>query len=290
MELEEEVEIIDVQEEQVKEIIRQFLNNEKALSFSALKAFAESPAAFIQYQLRQRKTTPTMIFGSLVHCLILEPEKFPSVYAVLDDTAKCINIGGKSPRQTNAYKEWKADFIALNEGKTVISIDVFDRAAAVANNVNFNKASRPILEMCTEREVHVEWNFLNIKHHGFIDARTPKDAKTKVKCDIKTCIDASPKKFQRDIINNKHYLQAAMYGESDPDGYSTFYFIAVDQKGGVSVHRIEPPLLEYGMKEYAILINAFNRCLITESFDQSHEFWSNNKSGVFDVSLPAYLQ
>lgn len=286
----EEVEIIDVREEQVKELIRQFMAGEKHLSFSSLKAFAESPADFIQYQLRERKTTPAMIWGSLIHCLILEPENFQNVYVVMDDKAKCEEIGGKSPRQTNLYKEWKANFLLKHEGKIVIGIDMITRAAAVANNVLFNRAARPLLDACTEREVYTEWEYKNLKFRGFIDAKTPEGAPKKIKIDIKTCKDANPAKFAREIMSNKHYLQGTMYDVSDPGvEHCTYYVIAVDQKGGVSVHRIDPPLLEYGLKEYDRLVTAFNKCLIKDSFNQSYDFWADGASGTFVCQLPSYL-
>lgn len=291
-ETEEVEEIISVREEQIKELINQFMSGEKALSFSSLKAFAESPAAFIQYQLREKKTTPAMMWGTLIHCLTLEPDNFGHIYAVLDDTEKCEEIGGKMPRATTKYKDWKSEFISKNEGKQVITIDFFDRAATVVNNITSNRAAAPLLEMCTEREKYVEWTFENIKFRGFIDAKTPVGGTgPKAIIDLKTCANASPEKFRRDIISSKYYLQGTMYNKAceDDTEYAPYHIIAADQNGGVSVHRLEPPLIEYGEKEYKRLVDAFNKCLLTDSFNQSYDFWANNKSGIYSAPLPSWM-
>src|SRR4051794_5238924 len=90
----------------MSDIVSQLLKGEMRLSYSALCAFKESPAKFVQYKMKQKVTTEAMIFGSMVHCLILEPGDFDNRYFTLDDTQKCNDIGGAKPRATKAYKEW----------------------------------------------------------------------------------------------------------------------------------------------------------------------------------------
>ncbi len=283
-----EVELVSVREEQIKEIIGQYMRGERHLSFSSLKAFAESPAEFIQYILREKKTTPAMQWGVLVHCMILEPDTFDDRYTIMDDLEICTQIGGKSPRSTNKYKDWKAEFLSTAGDSEIIPITMFNQAAIVVNNVNSNRAARSILDMCPVREGLVEWKYCDMKFRGFIDAKSAPDGE-KAKLDIKTCKDASPRKFHKEIIENKYHLQAAMYTEAEME-YSPYHIIAVDKKSGVSVHRLEPPLIEHGAKEYKRLMDGFNRCLLTDTFGQSYDFWADSKSGIYTAKLPAYLQ
>jgi len=56
-----------------------------------------------------KKESEALYFGSLYDLLLFEPEKFNDVYYTLDDSSICESIGGKYPRNTKRYKEWKAE-------------------------------------------------------------------------------------------------------------------------------------------------------------------------------------
>ena len=86
--------------------IEQIYKKEKHLSFSALKAFLESPKHFYRYKT-EKQTTETIEEGKRFHMAILEPIKFTQKYFVFDDSQKVIEIGGGNPRGTNKYKEWR---------------------------------------------------------------------------------------------------------------------------------------------------------------------------------------
>ena len=80
------------------------------LSYSSLKEFAKSPNHFIQYIERKFEASDAMIFGSAVHCAILEPDEFHNRYFVLDESEIMEELkDAKSPRATKAYKQWKMD-------------------------------------------------------------------------------------------------------------------------------------------------------------------------------------
>lgn len=277
------MELQSIQINRTQPIIDALMAHEGHLSFSSLKAFAQSPATFMEYKLARREPTDAMLFGSMLHCLVLEPQDFENRYHCLDDTDICNSIGGAKPRATKAYKEWKA--VAIEEAGERQLVETGDAIAAriIASNVLHNRASRSKLEMCWEREKAIEWEYKNFLFHGFIDANGEK-----AKLDLKTTTDAEPRKFQREIISNKYYLQGAMYtyaiGENVP-----YYIIAVDRQGGVSVHRLEDNLIEHGMKEYDELLDRFNECILKDEFDRSYDFWSDRFDGAFVCEKPGYL-
>lgn len=285
-EIEEEEQVIVAipdRQSKVESLISRLMTHETHLSYSALKCFKDSPTDFIQYKFREKKQTDAMLFGILVHCLILEPGTFKERYCIMDDRDICVNIGGAKPRGTNKYKEWKELFVYENEGKTIVSIEDYNIANLVANNVKHNRASAKVLGMCPIHELSVTWEYKNFVFKGFIDGKGEKAV-----FDIKTCKDANTKKFQRDAISMSYYLQAAMYltaiGQKLP-----YYIIAVDKKGGVSVHRLHKHLIEHGLEEYERLCDQFNRCIISDGFDQSYDFWSEQYDGIHVLDKPAYL-
>lgn len=259
------------------------MNHSGHLSFSSLKAFKESPSSFMEYKMAKKESTPAMLYGSMLHCLVLEPQDFDKRYLCLDDQDIIAQIGGAKPRATTKYKEWYQTSAAEAGDRIIVETNDYLAAKITASNVLHNRASAKVLDLGWEREKPMDWEFKNFMFKGFIDGKG-----TKAIFDLKTCTDAAPKKFQRDIINNSYYLQAAMYlyavGEDLP-----YYIIAVDGKGGVSVHKLEPRLIEHGMKEYNDLLDRFNECILKDQFDQSYDFHSDRYDGTFICEKPGYL-
>lgn len=264
-------------------IISALMAHENHLSFSSLKCFKQAPANFIEYKTGRKETTDAMLFGQMLHCLVLEPQDFDNRYLCLEDQDICSQIGGEKPRATKAYKEWYRVTIAEAGERTVVDTNDYISAKIIASNVLHNRASRKILDMGWEHETGVDWEFKNFKFKGFIDGKGDK-----IVFDLKTCADANPRKFQREIMDNSYYLQAAMYLyalEKD----MPYYIIAVDRKGGVSVHALDHHLIEHGMKEYNELLDKFNECILKDAFDQSYDFWAGRWDGIYDCEKPGYL-
>lgn len=262
--------------EMIDKIVSGLMSGDSWLSYSSLSAFKGSPKEFIDYKLKQRVTTDAMIYGSMVHCLVLQPELFETRYLAIDDSEICLSIGRANPRATKVYKEWYDQQLQQAGDRTLVDTDDYKNAQIVAWNVKTNRASRKVLGLCPDREKPIEWDFQNFHFKGFMDG-----CGSKAIFDLKTCPDADRNKFQRDIINNSYYLQAAMYLYGSGAGVQEYYIIAADKVGGISVHLLDVHLLEYGMKEYEYLLERFNECILSDRFDESHDFWSKRHDGVF---------
>lgn len=264
-------------------IIESLMRGDSWLSYSSLSSFKSSPKDFIDYKLGKKEQTDAMIYGSMVHCLVLEPDDFDKRYFVLDDETICSQIGGAKPRATTKYKDWKENEMQNAGGKVLVELDEFKHAQVISLHVRSNAASNKVLKMAQEREKPIEWEYLNFKFKGFIDGHGEKAI-----FDLKTCADASPKKFQRDLVNFGYYLQAAMYLYGTREN-KPYYIIAVDKKGGISVHQLHEQLIEQGLAEYAFLLEKFNECILTESFHKSHDFWSGRYDGIYVAEKPNYM-
>jgi hypothetical protein len=264
-------------------IISRLMKHEDHLSYSSLCAFKQAPAIFMNYKMGIKEETPAMIFGSMVHCLVLEPQDFENRYFCLDDQDICVQIGGAKPRATNQYKAWKEVAMQEAEGKKIVETNDYTAAKIIASNVLHNRASKKILDLGWEHEQPIDWEFKNFRFKGFIDGMGEK-----MIFDLKTCADADPKKFQRNIIDNSYYLQAAMYLYAK-GGMLDYYIIAVDKTGGVSVHKLEKHLIEHGMEEYNKLLDHFNHCILKDAFDQSYDFWAERSDGIYTAEKPKWL-
>ena len=80
------------------------------------------------------ETTPFMEFGTLVHCLILEPHKFSKEYIVMP----------KVDLRTSAGKAAKAEFEANANGKKIINEADYERALNCVKSFNEDGAKRLI--------------------------------------------------------------------------------------------------------------------------------------------------
>ena len=181
LEQEEEIVLVDIpnRSQRIDSLIARLMSHETHLSYSALKAFKDSPNDFIQYKFREKKQTDAMAFGSLVHCLILEPQEFENRYAILEDFDICCQIGGAKPRATKAYKEWKEVFLMDIGDKIVVSQEDYSTALSISNGVKNNRASAKILNQFTYKEQPIEWYYKNFKFLGFIDGGSEK-----ILCDV----------------------------------------------------------------------------------------------------------
>jgi hypothetical protein len=265
-----------------QEIIGKLMDKEDCLSYSSLCAFIDSPKTFIDYKLGKKEQTDAMLYGAMLHCLILEPHDFFNRYFCIDDTDKCEEIGGAKPRATKAYKEWHSGMTANAGKKTIIKPGEYEHAKIVAENVLHNRASRKVLSMAKNHEQKVEWEYINFKFKGFIDGED------EVIIDIKSMADACKKKAQREIVDNKHYLQAAMYLTArgvDKD----YYIIAVDKKGGVSVHLLNKQLIAQGKQEYKFYVNKFNECILDDAWNQSYDFYADRWDGIYTAEKPGWM-
>ena len=84
------------------------------VSQSELKTLAESPRKYeAEYILKtlKREQTDAMRFGSLVHCLVLEPEDFEDHFVVIPPEA----LASNGHRRGKAWDEFKQQQIALNK-------------------------------------------------------------------------------------------------------------------------------------------------------------------------------
>ena len=92
------------------------------LSYSSLKYALGDMRLWEMYMRGQlKKESEALYFGSLYDLLLFEPEKFEDAYFVLDDTDIVSSIGGKFPRNTKRYREWKAEQIEKNPTKELAS-------------------------------------------------------------------------------------------------------------------------------------------------------------------------
>ena len=118
------------------------------LSYSSLKYALGDMRLWEMYMRGQlKKESEALSFGSLYDLLLFEPEKFNDVYFVLDDTAIVDIIGGKFPRNTKRYREWKAEQVEENPNKELASTEDVKKAKEMIQRLK--------TAVCTTRDLLV---------------------------------------------------------------------------------------------------------------------------------------
>lgn len=102
-----------------------------AISQSALKVFQKNPLEykhqFVDGNTLIRKETPSMLLGSLVHCMLFEPNEVERLYIPFDEERRPELDKGMT---SNKNKAWKADIeLACNgAGRNLVSQAVYEQA------------------------------------------------------------------------------------------------------------------------------------------------------------------
>ncbi len=241
---------------------------------SGLDLVAKSPAHYYAQYLdpsrKRSKQTAAMFIGSAVHTAVLEPTEFLKRYVVMDDRAKCAEIGGKNPKATTKYKDWVAEFEASNTGKDLLTNEEFAQCIAIKDAVYANPSAALLLEKgLVEERIDFTHPVLGVAckikpdfqstNRGFI-------------VDLKTTEDASPEGFAKSVWNYRYDVQAAFYS----DGYQAakgqvsngFIFIAVEKSPpfAVGVYYVTPEIFDIGRKRYMKDLEVYKECLRTNTW------------------------
>ena len=249
-----------------------------AASNSTLGRMKPTPAHCLAYlDSEEKEPTPAMAFGSLVHCVVLEPDSFTERYAIAPEG---IN------RRTNAGKAEWAEFEASTAGKIVITKEDSDTASAMADVVSLHPAASKLLGKGVAERA------------GFwIDEETGELCKSKFDfvndagyvVDYKTTIDASIDEFSRSIAKFGYHRQQAIY----KDGYTAiigkppkgFVFIAQEKKPpyAVGVFLLDEESEDQGREEYRELLKQYSAC-------KNSNAWPAYPSTVQEISLPRWAK
>jgi hypothetical protein len=192
-----------------------------------------------------------MIFGRLVHAVILEPDKLDG-YAVLDPDVIGVKADGSKADNPTATKAWKdAVFAAKRDGLTVVAPKSLEKARAMAAAVEKHPEASRLMSAATGHEVSAYAD-----HPTGVTVRARFDLiGPGYIADIKTTRDADPDHFGRAMhqfgyhISAANYLDIARANGLDADRFDLICVEKEPTPGGdyrVSVLEIHPDAIELG--------------------------------------------
>lgn len=266
------------------------------VSATALKKLKISPAHFIEEE--KPEVTDAMIFGRAYHCYVLEPTKFEKDFFVMDETdilEKLRGEGAKSPRATNAYKEWMSAQMAMAQNKTLIDTSTYEVLKKMKNRLLSHRYTSQLLTngeaersfYCTVRimegfeiKVIVKPDYLKPTKRAVIE--------------LKTTQDASKEGFPKECANYDYQIQAAMYKDfmEQIEGSGmpwSFYFIAQETKAPYAFNIFEASgqFIAAGKYEYEMLMLLFQQCKENGEWP-GYQVWTQNRFGINEINLPPW--
>ena len=192
--------------------------------------------------------TPAMRLGTAFHTLVLEPDKFAKRYVIGPDADK---------RSAEGKKSWK-DAENANPKKTILNISDWDMIHFMKESIdNHRRASELIDPKVGNTEETMMWNDRELQTlmKGRSDFRNNDQ---KVVIDLKSTVDATKDKIERDLWSNdfRYHVQAAIYTDGAreilEDENWDFYFIFAQKKPPylVQVAHLGEKALEIGRIQY----------------------------------------
>lgn len=263
-----------------------------AVSKHGLDDFRRAAALFRWKRDNPRETTsPALRFGSLYHTVLLEPETFSDLYAIVPLDAprrpSAAQLNAKKPSlETLEAIHWWDNFNASTAGKEIVDAEHINQAFAMREAVMRHPAARAAL---TEHALHTEASLFWRDPETGVECRgRPDRIRTDgLIVDPKTCQDASPEAFQRAAWNYGYYRQAAFYldawqlitGEKPP----AFIFIAQESEPPflTAVYVASPQMVELGRAEIREDLRRFAECL-------SSDTWPGLPDKPQELTVPAW--
>jgi len=187
--------------------IRQLTNDEyhasEGISASGIKLLLKCPKKYHwQYILGNKNegSTEALKFGSGLHTLLLEPDKFVDEYVVLNEMPR---------KNSNAYKE----LMEINKGKTILRQDEYNQMLGMSEAFKAYDNSELILSGDCMIEQSIFWKD---EETGILLKSRPDfyNKRFGIIFDLKTALDGSRPGFSRAKFSYEYHIQAYMQWEA----------------------------------------------------------------------------
>lgn len=257
------------------------------VSKGALDLVHKSPAhykAWIDGELED-EDTPALMFGRAFHCAILEPDRFGAEYAFEPQFGDCRFKAAKAARDA-----WREE----NAGRVPLAHEDGVRIQQMAKKLRAHPLASRIL-----REGDNEQALLWTDEETGLRCRARPDKiiqRLEMIADLKSCADASPAAFQRDVAKYRYHVQNAHYRAGcQALGIEIRHFVFVccekDPPYNVKCYTVRPASVEYGYESIRRDMRTMATCMKLNDWPGYVE-WENDcyTDSIVEVELPAWSE
>ena len=258
------------------------------ISKSGLDLINKSPAHYWEHYLNPNREpeqqTEAKAIGTVIHHAILEPHLFERRYHCLNDEDVIAQIGGKAPRNTNKYRDWLAEQMAMHADKKLLGQDDFNTALRMRDAVHAHPAAAVLLQAGSAEQTVL---FDEPQTGAACKIRPDWLSETGFIVDVKSTEDASPYGFGKSSHNYRYDVQGSFYKDGityatgqHPEGFA---FIALEKKPPylVGVYFVTDEVFELGRKKYLSNLQTYIECLRKNK-------WPGYSEYMEPLSFPKY--
>lgn len=290
--------------EKLQKLMADIYSDRLTLSYSALKNFAKSPRDFIKYKLKSDKQTDAMRLGSLLDCLVTEPENFDKWFIINTATKPggkggdvcdlmldadnpmsyddaCIKVGySRMPNQKveEKIKNYVAFFTVKAKGRIIVTQEEVDSANKEKDMLYSNKATKWLLERVGETQVPVYFLLDGFFIRGYLDFFS---GENNIIVDLKRMHFDSVRKLKFEINKMRYNWQGALYNFGN-GGDNQVYVAAINKDLDTAVVQFDQHDLDRALKEVRHYISEFKRCKAMFAWEASHDFFAPH--GIYSYS------
>lgn len=263
--------------------IETYHDDATSISNSGLLDLARSPLHYHALHINPlrppRVAKAGQLEGSLAHCMALEAEAFFARYV----------LGPTCNRNTKKWHEF-VEAEAQGDKRVCIQEDQYDVARAQALSL---RSLDELGGLLSEGEAEVSAYWIDATNGVLCRCRpdwnSPVGSRDEgvILVDLKTCSDASPAEFARQVARKSYHLQAAFYS----DGFEAasgkrvmgFVFAAVEGAWpfAACAAMLDDDSLNAGRREYRQLLDLYATC-------RERDEWPGYSEGIELISLPAW--
>lgn len=154
--------------------------------------------------------TAQMVLGSLVHSLVLEPDRFEERFAVVPDFSDKLSFSYREPSRSDEYKGLLARWTKKQKGKVIVSAEQFQLAQLCSESImeevgyfmwsdavrdNPDQIELSVVSKCAETKLRLKGRLDIVLDDRIVDLKTTHDAGN----------------FEMEIDRYGYYRQAAFY-------------------------------------------------------------------------------
>ncbi|WP_394264981.1 PD-(D/E)XK nuclease-like domain-containing protein [Bergeyella zoohelcum] len=283
------------------EIIGKLIDRSLPMSYSKLK-YLDSPVNFINNLLKPKEMSESMLFGSVVDCLLLEEHKFDKKFSVINATPTTENQKEfvknflENPYQIDTFEERVEDAYsksyktgtpeknvshlysylqAIQSGKEAVSQEVYDHAKAIAENLKNTPEVADELMLCEEFQKFIEFEWMGWSFRGILDTFSPN-----LFHDLKFASDCNPEKFTRDVEKFGYDIQFGLYRIGlEILGLATnpkFKYIVFDKNFNSTIIEVDDSYLLYGERKVEHYLKRLNKMVDERAFGRSYDYFKKH--------------
>lgn len=255
----------------------------EGFSRSSLMEFQKSPL-HLWYKLnnKEQKEPVDIIrkmnaldFGNALHTYILEEETFFDRYVVLEKVNRTTKEGKARYAEVKEFAE--------DRGRQIICQEAYYEIQAMAASIDAHGDARSLIsDALYEKSIY--WNDPNT---GLLCKVRPDIWHSNMICDLKTCMSASYKDFQRSIVGYGYHLQAGMIQEAikhvTGEKINNFVYVAIEKEPpyAVAIYQLDEMAVEEGVAQFRHIIKCVKECM-----DANH--WPSYDSALINLPKWAY--